>query len=228
MGTICHCTLVSEAGCMSCLLAHRVCIPNCAHWPAIETIPLSARAGVCPAAGEGGSLGLISQGGGSGGSSKHPHGLTRKNMRTGSEAIKALVEIVGTSGKIYQHLIDLCKVRWVCVACYFRGFGNKVSQISRFLVGSAHPRCAESGMHECLTSMGGCLCDHPGTLVQPVISSGLGKSGETARRPSGELAQHSAGLQPIHARWSAEPMGCALAFCLCRCVCRRRKLPSWV
>jgi hypothetical protein len=66
-----------------------------------------------PAAGEGGPLGLIGQGGGSGGggSSKHPHGLTRKNMRTGSEAIKALVEIVGTSGKIYQHLIDLCKVR---------------------------------------------------------------------------------------------------------------------
>lgn len=54
---------------------------------------------------------MIGQGAGSGGSSKHPHGLTRKNMRSGSEAIKALVEIVGTSGKIYQHLIDLCKVR---------------------------------------------------------------------------------------------------------------------
>lgn len=63
-------------------------------------------------------MGLIGQGPGSGGSSKDAHGLTRKNLRTRSQAIKALVDIVGTSGKIYSHLIDLCKVRGpgqVCV-----------------------------------------------------------------------------------------------------------------
>jgi hypothetical protein len=62
------------------------------------------------AAGDAGPLGLIGQGPGSGGGGKDAHGLTRKNLRTRSQAIKALVEIVGTSGKIYQHLIDLCKV----------------------------------------------------------------------------------------------------------------------
>lgn len=70
----------------------------------------AARCALHAAAGDAGPLGLIGQGPGSGGGGKDAHGLTRKNLRTRSQAIKALVEIVGTSGKIYQHLIDLCKV----------------------------------------------------------------------------------------------------------------------
>lgn len=31
-------------------------------------------------------------------------------LRGGSEAIKALRNMVGSSGKIYSHLVDLCKV----------------------------------------------------------------------------------------------------------------------
>lgn len=75
------------------------------------------------AAGDAGPLGLIGQGGpGSGGGGKDAHGLTRKNLRTRSQAIKALVEIVGTSGKIYQHLIDLCKVP---VDTFFAGLSTR-------------------------------------------------------------------------------------------------------
>lgn len=55
---------------------------------------------------------MIGQGGGSGGSSKHPQnaGASRSLLRKNSHVVRALVEIVGTSGKIYHHLIDLCKV----------------------------------------------------------------------------------------------------------------------
>jgi hypothetical protein len=55
---------------------------------------------------------MIGQVGGSSSGGKHPQSiaLARSTVRKTSHVVRALVAIVGTSGKIYQHLIDLCKV----------------------------------------------------------------------------------------------------------------------
>lgn len=36
---------------------------------------------------------------------------SRKTVRSGSETIKQLRDMVGNSGKIYSHLVELCEVR---------------------------------------------------------------------------------------------------------------------
>lgn len=77
------------------------------------------------AAGEAGPLGMIGQGGGGSGGSKNTQGLERRILRKRSPAITSLVEIIGTSGKIYQHLIDLCKV----CGCVARGSSPALLQL---------------------------------------------------------------------------------------------------
>lgn len=38
------------------------------------------------------------------------HGWDRRRLRAGSDAVKRLKAMVGVSGKIYSHLLELCEV----------------------------------------------------------------------------------------------------------------------
>lgn len=59
------------------------------------------------------SAGRVAGAGGSGGSAPAASALlpSRRTVRSGSETIKQLRDMVGNSGKIYSHLVELCEVR---------------------------------------------------------------------------------------------------------------------
>jgi hypothetical protein len=58
------------------------------------------------------SAGRVAGAGGSGGAPAASALLpSRRTVRSGSETIKQLRDMVGNSGKIYSHLVELCEVR---------------------------------------------------------------------------------------------------------------------
>jgi hypothetical protein len=80
--------------------------------------PCSLQCHPTASGGEGGSLGLLPGPSAShnrtGGGGAAPQLASRKLVRSGSEAIKQLRNMVGSSGKIYGHLVQLSEV-CVCV-----------------------------------------------------------------------------------------------------------------
>jgi hypothetical protein len=151
------CLLALQCRCSPCL-PHPACLPVLSLAP--PALPTTAVDGgpLMPLGGPG--IG----GPGSGGSSSSRAALLqakRSTLRKASRAIQALAGMVGASGKIYQHLIDLCKV------CARRLHASGPTQNQGLAAETQLSRCQSAATTQCTysTNLFACVWLCPSALA---------------------------------------------------------------